>query len=59
MLATLRRKPTQTPITMRELNLREHQRSRPFTLSGSEWSALTRLAKVAVEPAEGTADAYF
>ena len=44
--------------TMREIDLREYERSEPISLSVEERDALRKVGKVAVEPAEGLEDSY-
>ena len=44
--------------TMREIDLREYERSDPISLSVEERDALHKIGKVTIEPAEGLEDSY-
>ena len=44
--------------TMREIDLREYERSDPISLSVEERDALHKIGKVTIEPAEGLGDSY-
>ena len=44
--------------TMREIDLREYKRSEPISLSAEERDVLREAGSVAVEPAEGSDEAY-